>query len=541
MANAPLFRSLQLAMRLARFSARSGMPATETLQRWEAAAPERSRRAFLRGAAIAAAGAAAACVPWQPRRATAVGADVAVVGAGIAGLIAAYRLQQAGVNVRVYEAQHRVGGRMLTLRNHFAGGQLVELGAELIDSGHLHMRRLAQELGLALDDFNDYQPQLARAVYFFEGRRRDLAEVVEAFRPLAGLIERDAAVVGDSELNPSSSDAVQALDRLSIDEWFDRHGVSGWIRKLLGVAYTTEMGLEPGEQSALNLLTFISADPEPFRIFGDSDERFHTRGGNDLFTSTLGQRLADRIETGAVLESLSQAADGRYVLSLRRDNASREVRASHVILAIPVTMLRKVRLDLELPPSKRDAIAGLTYGTNAKLMIGFAQRVWTGAAASDGSTFTDLPMQTSWETSRHQAGAFGILTNFVGGRHGVEIGQGEASRQAALAVADLERFFPGVAAQRAGMKQTRMHWPSYPWTQGSYFCARPGDWTRFGGVMAEPVGRLRFAGEHCSADNSGFMEGACESGELTARGLLTELGLRAAGTDRRALLGLRVA
>lgn len=539
MANTSLFRALQRSMRMARLSLRSGLSAEEILQRWGEAAPDRSRRAFLRSAAFVAAGAAAACVPILPRREGPGEAEVVVIGAGIAGLTAAYRLRRAGVRVRVFEAQERIGGRMLSLRNHFADGQVAELGAELIDTGHSHMRALAAELGLVLDDFEKDEPQLARSLWYFDGRRRSDREVVEAFTPIAAAIERDLATLGDGDISYRETQNAEALDRLSISEWFDRHGISGWIRKLLSVAYTTEMGLEPERQSALNLLTFISPEPDPFRIFGDSDERFHVRGGNDLVTSGLGRTLEGVIETGSVLEALAQSADGSYRLSLRRGSSSQEVRASHVILTLPVTLLRQLRLDLELPPIKRKAIAGLAYGTNAKLMIGFAQRTWRGAAASDGSTFSDLPFQTTWETSRAQAGSAGILTNFVGGQHGLDVGRGSAAEQAAQAVAGLERLYPGIAAQRAGMKEARFHWPGNPWVQGSYLCARPGDWTALGGAIAEPVGRLRFAGEHCSVDNQGFMEGGCETGERVAAELLSELGVRPlALRGRRGVLGL---
>jgi monoamine oxidase len=525
-------------MRLAQCAARGAGPAAELIQRWQADAPDRARRALLRGAAMAAAGAAAGCAPLA-RLPAQSDAEVVVVGAGMAGLVCAYRLQQAGVRVRVIEAQTRIGGRILSIRNHFADGQVAELGAELIDTGHTRMRELAAELGFVLDDFNEYRPELARALYWFDGARRSEREVIEAFTPIAALIERDLAVLGDAADGYRDPGNALALDRLSIDDWFDRNGVSGWVRKLLSVAYTTEMGLEPGEQSALNLLTFIDPKPDPFRIFGDSDERFHTRGGNDQLVHELARRLDGRIETATVLEALAQDG-GAYTLSVRRDGASVELKASHVVLALPFTLLRKVRLDVELPPVKRKAIAELKYGTNAKLMIGFAQRTWTEGARSDGSTFTDLPLQTTWETIRQQTGSAGILTNFVGGRHGLEIGRGSAAEQAGLAVNDLDRVFPGIAAQRAGMKEARMHWPTNPWIEGSYFCARPGDWTTLGGAMAEPVGRLRFCGEHCSDENSGFMEGACETGQQTARELLAELGLAPlAMRGRRAMLGLR--
>ena len=116
------------------------------------------------------------------------------------------------------------------------------------------------------------------------------------------------------------------------------------------------------------------------------------------------------------------------------------------------------------------------------LMVGFSSRVWRAAPRSNGSVLTDLPFQLTWETSRLQQGRAGILTNFTGGAHGVELGQGTAAEQAARMVADLERVFPGVTAARAGMKEVRFHWPSFQWTHGSYASYLTGQRTAFRGL-----------------------------------------------------------
>ena len=111
------------------------------------------------------------------------------MGAGVAGLTCAYRLMQAGVPVRVFEGQNRIGGRMWSLRDHFPEGLVCELGGELVDSGHETIRGLCDELGLLLDDFEEDDPKLAKDVWFFDGRRMKDAEVVEAFRPIAAKID----------------------------------------------------------------------------------------------------------------------------------------------------------------------------------------------------------------------------------------------------------------------------------------------------------------------------------------------------------------
>lgn len=520
MARTALADVLRRAATIAAEVRRTGEPLDEAIARERALRVDRSRRRFLQQATVASAALALhACVRVPPARPRDDG-EIAIVGAGIAGLACAWRLRQGGRRVRLYEAQERVGGRMFSLRGHFADAQVCELGGELVDSGHARMQALAAEFGLELDDLAADPTAAFGEVWFCDGRRRGEDEILRAFAPIADAIARDAATLPDEEITYAASGGAEALDRESVAQWFDRHGVSGWLRRLIEVAYTTEMGLECEEQSALNLLTFIDPGTEALRVFGDSDERFHVRGGNDRIPRALAARLDDAIETGAVLEAVRARAGGGYALTFRRGAAAFDVPADEVVLALPFTTLRDVRLDVELPPAKRRAIAELGYGTNAKLMIGFSERVWRTRHASSASLFCDLAPQTAWETSRMQPGAAGILTNFTGGRHGVEIGSGTPAQQAALAVRELEAVWPGLASAREGMREARFHWPTHAWTKGSYACFRPGQWTTLRGAIGERVGRLHFAGEHCAFDNQGFMEGGVESGEAVAQAIL---------------------
>ena len=153
MGRTPLFRLLQRAAAIARASRHVRMPLDEFHDVVRTQRIDHRRRRLLQGAGASALLAGCQSLP-APMRAN-TDDEVAIVGAGIAGLTAAWRLRQAGVRVRVYEAQNRIGGRMLSLRNHFADGQVIELGGELIDTGHTHIRRLAGELGLVLDDLLD--------------------------------------------------------------------------------------------------------------------------------------------------------------------------------------------------------------------------------------------------------------------------------------------------------------------------------------------------------------------------------------------------
>jgi monoamine oxidase len=547
MARTPLFRILQRSYRAATYSIAHGEPVDELLDRRDEASASRftidtthpmSRRKFVAGsAAVAAVATLDACAPRTPTTTPAPQrgdgtAPVLIIGAGIAGLMAGYRLRQAGIPIRIVEAQNRVGGRMYSLRNFFADGQVCELGGELIDTNHVRIQALAQELGIKLDDLSTDDPNVSRETFYFDGALRSERNVVEAFVPVAQRVIAAISSFGaDADVgyrNPIAAAAI--LDRVSITEWLDGAGVTGWFRKLIDVGYTTEYGLPTDRQSALNFLMMIDTDPEPFKIFGESDERYHVHEGNDAIVRALGQKLSDAIDTNTVLESVDRRSDGTYVCSLRRGSSSTQATAPHVILATPFTLLREVRLNVDLPAQKRQAIAELGYGTNAKLMIGFSSRVWRTTHKTNGSVLTDLPFQLVWETSRLQSGNAGILTNFTGGAHGIELGQGSDVEQAAKLVADLERVYPGVTATRAGMKQVRFHWPTHPWTKGSYASYLTGQRTAFGGVEGEPVDGLYFAGEHCSRYAQGFMEGGCETGEAAAKAIAEvrgkKIGLR---------------
>jgi monoamine oxidase len=545
MSRTPLMDAVRRAYRQAQLARQWGVSQEEVVERWRVRAPI-SRRQFL-GTSAAAAGAVAvagcrrAVAPTPPTAATpapsAPAPKAVVVGAGVAGLSCAYRLKQAGVGVRVLEAQNRVGGRMFSLRDKFADGQVVELGGELIDTGHVAMQSLAGEFGLVLDDLHQEPAGIAMDSWYFGGKKRSDADIVKAFTPIAERIDAALEAIPGEVISYVEKEGAEDLDRMSIAEWFDKNEVRGWFRQLLDVAYTTEYGLAIDRQSSLNFLWMISTEPEPFHIFGDSDERFHVRGGNDLIIQELAKRLEGSIQTETVLEAVSERADGSFRLSVKRGATAETVTAEHVVLAIPFTLLRDVQLDMELPPVKKRAIQELGYGTNAKLMVGFSERVWRERHQSNGALMTDLAFQTTWETSRAQAGKAGVLTNFTGGEHGLALGTGTAAEQALAFTDELEKVFPGVSAVRHGMTEARFHWPSMPWVKGSYASYLPGQWTGFGGAEKERVRNLHFAGEHCSVDFQGFMEGGCETGQAAAAAILEDLGVAVAGQQAKAAGG----
>jgi monoamine oxidase len=220
--------------------------------------------------------------------------------------------------------------------------------------------------------------------------------------------------------------------------------------------------------------------------------------------------------------------DGRYDLDFDGPDGQVRVTATHVVFALPFTRLRQVDLSAAgLPADKQEIIDNLGYGTNAKLMLGFASRPWTEAPRSSaGGSFSDVgALQSTWDSTRGQDGARGILTNFVGGDRGLAIGEGDEQDRAAEVIPWVETVFPGSAAAYTEGSAVRMHWPTHPHTLASYASYKVGQWAYFG-LEGQRFANLHFCGEHTSQDFQGYMEGGAESGMLVAAEILEDAGAK---------------
>lgn len=509
-----LFSQLRRALRAADELERERISLDEAVDCW-------SRRRFLTTSAVAAAGVATG---WPQLTSAQDAARVVILGAGTAGLTCAYRLQQSGVSSMLIEAAPRVGGRMYSLQNFFPDDQIAELGGELIDTEHHAIRNLARELGLELIDLAYLDHSNGHDFYIDGVLSKADAEWIELFRPVAAAVRRD---VGESEENcdvswNSGTQRGKELDAMSIAAWLDRNGVRGAIHKLIAAAYIGELGLELEEQSALNFLCAVGTEPGTFGVFGGSNERYRTRGGNGMIPIRIAQELDRPIDLGMPAEAI-RTRDGGFEITVRRGASSVPIRADILVTTIPLTVMRRLDLKgLDLTRVQRETIEKMSYGTNSKMMVGLSARPWVQMNVS-AYTFTDLPFQACWDTSRGQRGTHGILTNFTGGRQGIAVGEGPLQDRAREFVGQADKVFPGVADAYTG-KAVRQLWPKFEWSLGSYACYRPGDYQRFFGALAEPQGRLIFAGEH-TVEESGFMNSAVESGERAATQVLARLGL----------------
>jgi monoamine oxidase len=446
---------------------------------------------------------------------------IAIIGAGLAGMHCAYRLGQAGVNAKVFESSSRIGGRTFTERQRFAP-QVAELGGEFIDSNHVTLQTLASELGIVLDDRQaDLDPTTELDTWWIAGAKVPEQTIVEQFTRVAPLM---AQLLEQAD----SDDAkFEELDGISLADWLDDHvpvAESPELHAVLRAAYRGEYGLEPEQQSVLNLIYLIgSDDPDPFRIFGESDERYHTHDGSQTFCERLQQQWQGEVQLGTRLVSARRNGEVVFALQFERAGQRFEEEFDHVVFALPFSTLRDVDLsELRLPEDKLTMIQELGYGTNAKVMGRFSERVWRRTHDASGSVTSDGALQQCWDSSPGQPGNQGVLTNFLGGNQGVASGNGSAEDWYAHVLDDVEAIFPGTRATYVAGSAVRMHWPTYPHSKGSYACYKPGQWS-FWSTEGERVGNLHFCGEHTSLDFQGYMEGAAETGARAAGEILETL------------------
>jgi monoamine oxidase len=484
-------------------------------------------RGAVLGGAVLFAGPLSACggsdksTPEAPR--------VAIVGAGLAGLTCAYRLRQHGVSAALYEARSdRVGGRCWSARE-FGPEQVGEHGGEFIDSDHRRMRALVRELGLRLEDRVAWARRRSRAYsrLYLDGELRDWDVVYRDFPILKRHLRADSRRTGYS--HSFASPAARSFDDRTAAAWLDAD-VPGGGDSLLGRAMreylSEEFGLDARDLSATNVFYLLEGN----RIDIDgSDERYHVHGGNDQVPRGLAERLSDgSVHMATPLEALWKRRDGSY--GLRFGGTPADVTAERVVLAVPFTTLRRVDLDrASLSQRKRECIERLGMGTNSKLLMQFRHRP-SHEDHWDGELSTDRPFLDTWDSSLTQPGRTGLLTVYSGGA----VGAGYPARRphgpapprvVRETLAALERAVPGIRRDFAG-RAWLDDWTADPWSRGSYAAFLPGQTTRYSGVIARAEGGIHFAGEQTSVPYQGFLEGAVESGERTAREVLHGLAGR---------------
>jgi monoamine oxidase len=497
-----------------------------------------SRRQFLKSGAAAAAatglavssggGIAEAALTDEVSAAAPAGARIAVVGAGLAGLNAAWQLRKAGYNATVYEARSRVGGRCHSVTT--GQGYELDLGGSFVNSDHDDMLRLLADFRLHGDLFNrlndaaraaSQDPPTPPDAFYFNGRHIREAEVANALRGLAKQITDDAVL-----LDQNWSKWAPKFDALSVTQYLDQHKDkigAPFARVLMENAIRTEYGVEPRDSSALQLLFLLPVvDGDFVEVLGYSDEAYVLDGGIGRLPQAMAAALGrDWVKLGHVLTRVEDRKS-MYVLTFANGLT---IQADYVIIAIPVSLLKTIDWVVTLPSQFRRYINEINLGRNEKTFAGFSERVWRTQKVFVNGLWTDESSlagvagrgySAAWDGTQHQVDRpDGALTFYFGG---ADLDQ---RTPAGGLVTSFDRIIPGAAA-KYNQFNLATNWTNQQFTRGAYVNFRPGQLTGFGqyfwieGFQSVAFRNLVFAGENFSDLWYGFMNGAAETGRLAA-------------------------
>jgi monoamine oxidase len=454
--------------------------------------------------------------------------DVAIVGAGLAGLTAARELKARGHSVCVLEARDRVGGR--TLNEPIGDGKVVELGGQWVGPTQHRVSDLIAELGLrTFPTFTDGRNLFERA-----GALRRYRGTIPRVSPLAlaetGLalarIDRMARRV-DTE-RPWAGEEGARWDSQTFATWIDRNVHTPTARDIIRLGIWAVWAVEPEDLSLLHVLFYIRSAGSFSSLLdtagGAQDSRIV--GGTQLICLRMAEELGDAVVLSApVRRIMSKPLTGSdpagSSVTVRAAKGTR-VRARRVVVAVPPFLAGRIDYEPAMPAVRDGLTQRMAQGSVVKCMAIYDRPFWRARGLSGQVTSADGPISVAYDNSPPD-GSPGVLLAFfeaAAARRATELPPDERRR---VVLDCLRRFFGPEAA--SPVHYVDKAWAADPWSRGCYGgFMPPGAWTANGSALREPVGPIHWAGAETATVWNGYMDGAVSSGQRAAAEVSAALG-----------------
>ena len=465
----------------------------------------------------------AAAAPARLTRRRTRTADVAIIGAGLAGLTAARELVAAGRSVVVLEARDRVGGR--TLNADLGGGHVTELGAQFIGPTHDRIAALAKAVGV--QTFATYNA--GEDISLFAGQRGTYPatpgiptdpDITTILGPILQLDKLATEVPVDA---PWTAKRAAEFDRQTLQDYKAANVPNPIGAAAFDLACRVIWGAEPRELSMLYALAFIAgagnaSTPGSFvRLIttpnGAQESRFV--GGSQRVSERVAERLGRRVVLGTPVRRIVQDCDGVRVVA-----SGLTVNAKRAIVTVPPVLALDIAFSPVLPRSKLRLLRGLLPGHTIKAEAVYPRPFWRDAGLS-GQCIGDAPVAATFDNSPPD-GRIGVLMGFILGAPA----QRHHRLSAAQRRAEVLESFAGYLgdAARAPTGYVEKDWTDDRWTKGCPTAhTPPGVLRRYGPALRRATGRVHWAGSETSTFWQGYMDGAVRSGERAAAEALRAL------------------
>lgn len=445
---------------------------------------------------------------------------VLVVGAGIAGLVAAYELNRAGHEVTVIEAQQRVGGRIHTLRQPFSAGLFAEAGAMRIPRAHRLTTAYVERFRLDSMPFTMNNPN---ALFYLHGQRLTASQVAaepECFGYPLHPYERGrgADELWYSAINPfiekvrqqgpaAWDEIIRDYDEYSVREFLESKGWSEGAIERFGLLFN---------QEAIMNSSFLELLRE--EVGGYYTDMYTVKGGMDQLPNAFLPALQGKIIYGARLTAIEQTAGG-VTLHTRSLAGRQSFSADSAIITIPFPVLRHIEVLQPFSPGKQRAIRQLHYDASAKIFLQFRRRFWEeDEGIYGGGTITDLAIRNLYYPEHGRGSGRGIvLASYTWGEDAQRWGSLSPEERLRQALENVTAIHPQAAAEiEVGASYM---WHDDEFAGGAFALFDPGQQTQLYQHIKSPEGRLYFAGEHTSTAHA-WIQGSIESGLRAALELL---------------------
>ncbi|MEO7119179.1 MAG: flavin monoamine oxidase family protein [Candidatus Limnocylindrales bacterium] len=441
---------------------------------------------------------------------------VVVIGAGLAGLVAAHELKKQGHQVLLLEAQNRVGGRIYTLRG-FAPGLYAEAGGMRIPRVHDLTLKYCEQFDLPLRPFTMGNP---RGLVHVGGMRMTSGEAnadpgrlpfvvhdhergkspdtmwEEAIGELRGMVDRDGAMAWDY--------IVREFDQYSLFEFLR---MKGWSKG--AIEYYAVMNFV--ESDMHNSLVEILRE-DLGKAYVDMQE---IAGGMDLLPNAFYAELQQEVRLGAEVFAIDQDPNSVTVHFKTEAGRYRAI-GDYAICTLPFPVLRTVETLKPFSREKQRAIRQLNYHASTKVLFQVRKRVWeTDDGIYGGATVTDMPIRRmNYPTPDPTTERGMLLASYTWGQDALQWGAMDEETRLEEALDDVTRIHPRIReVYEVGASHA---WYGDRWARGAFAMFAPEQQTELQADIVKPEGRVLFAGEHCSLYHA-WIQGALESGIRAAQ------------------------
>jgi putrescine oxidase len=443
--------------------------------------------------------------------------DVAVVGAGPAGLMAARTLRAAGASVAVLEARDRTGGRTWS---DTVDGAFLEIGGQWVSPHQSELLALLAELGLRTypryrdGDAVYLAPDGSRTRYRGHSLPTGAKTVAEIDR-LTTLLDELAAEIGADR--PWESPRARELDTVSFRDWLRQQSADEEACDAVGLFIAGGMLTKPAHSFSALQAVYLAASAGSFTHLTDADFILDRRivGGMQSVSQAMAAALGGDVHLGTPVRAIRRDAAGLTVVSDRVT-----VRAQHAIVAVPPPLYSRISFDPALPRRQHQLHQHLSMGLVIKVHAVYDTPFWRAEGLSGTCFGVGALVQEVYDNTNH-ADERGTLVGFVSDEQADRLLTLDAGVRRRRILDSIAGFLGDQAREPAVYHES--DWAGEEWTRGAYAASFDlGGLSRYGSDLRTPVGRIHWAGADIAGAGFQHVDGALRTGRAAAQAVLAE-------------------